>query len=215
MLRLQEKAHISLDDFRKGKSSPLGRGGSASEPPTPVDDNDELATLGGKTRLVSKKETSSPPMIDRSPTSMNPVVPLPLSTGNGHQVHPNVLEYLRTFGPAQVPEPAPVPSSPFADVSMYGLSTVGPYHVEPTAYQGTQMQQQQQHSPQQQPQLSMMNGGSFPQYFPVYDYAQPGTENGFSPMMENHVGDRRRGSGTPEANMQTTWQDFVAGLGMN
>ncbi len=58
MLRLQEKAHMSLDDFRKGKGSPISRY-SAQDPQSPVDEDDELAMLGGKSRLV-KKEPSSP-----------------------------------------------------------------------------------------------------------------------------------------------------------
>ncbi|EIN06066.1 hypothetical protein PUNSTDRAFT_54365 [Punctularia strigosozonata HHB-11173 SS5] len=56
----------------------------------------------------------------------------------------------------------------------------------------------------------------FPQYFPVFDYGPAGGE--FPPMamvpdtmVEGPPG--RRDSGTPE-NMQTTWQDFVAQLGM-
>ena len=72
---------------------------------------------------------------------------------------------------------------------------------------------------QQQPMAHNMNG--FPQYFPVYDYATGVAENGYSPVIETtapaHVNGTggRRSSGTPEANMHTTWNDFVAGLAMN
>ncbi|KAL0953455.1 hypothetical protein HGRIS_004688 [Hohenbuehelia grisea] len=259
MLRLQAKAHASLDDFRKGKSSPLGRH-MTSEPPTPVDDEDELSTLGGKTRLVAKKEpqSPSPQILERSPVSQNPVVPLPLQLSTKSSVDPNVLRYLETFGPqhhqqqqqhqaqsqqhmvnAQASTSAAGASFPDMDVSMYGLSTLsGPYHQEPTSYQPQMMQtdpqqlssptlmhQQQPSQPQQAQQMTHALNG-FPQYFPVYDYTTTGMgETGYSPVIETttpaHVNGAgagpgtRRGSGTPEANMHTTWNDFVAGLAMN
>src|ERR1700761_8410985 len=98
MLDLQVRAHDSLDEFRKGSRTSPGRMNSAMEPLTPTNDNDELAILGGQTRLV-KKEPGSPLMFDRSPTSHNPVVPLPLSPSMGHQVDPNLVEYLNSFQP--------------------------------------------------------------------------------------------------------------------
>lgn len=97
MLHLQEKAHFSLEEFRRGKGSPLTRYNPSSGPITPEADDDELSVLGGKTRLVSKKEPSSPILMDRSPTSMNPVVPLPLSPGLHNQLPQSVREYLDSF----------------------------------------------------------------------------------------------------------------------
>jgi hypothetical protein len=229
MLRLQEKAHTSLNDFRKGKSSPPGRYGT-TESSTTVDDNDELATLGGKTRLVAKKESSSSPVlvtqiIDRSPTSMNPVVPLPLHSGNDNHVHPNVAEYLRTFPTHhQVSEPATEPLSwSYPDVSAYGLSPVSlPYHDEQSSYQQPRHQLQHQYNPSttyQSHHQPISDTGSFPQYFSVYDYAPAAAQSGLSPLqMENHQllgGSQRRNSSSPDGNMHTTWQDFVMSLGMN
>lgn len=225
MLALQKKAHISLSDFRKGKSSPPGRYGTSESPP-PVDDNDELDTLGGKTRLVTKKESSSPVLatqiIDRSPTSMNPVVPLPLSSGMDNNIHPSVVEYLRTFGTHQMSEPiTESPSSwSYADVSTYGLSPISPpYLDEQPSYQQPH-HQLQQYSPStihQNHHQPMVNTGSFPQYFPVYDYAPAAVQSGSPLQMENHLpgGSQRRNSNSPVGNMQTTWQDFVTSLGMN
>lgn len=183
MLGLQHKAHISLDEFRKGKGSPLSRYPSEA---SPVDDNDELSTLGGKTRLVSKREpsTPSPQIMNRSPISLNPIVPLPLSPMSREQVHPSVLDYLNTFGPTH--QQAPMQSAPtYGDAtSMYGMQNVSHYHSEPSSYQSIpqlsmpshpQMQPQHQHQtpspvhqkyPQQQQQQAMMgNTSSFPQYF--------------------------------------------------
>ena len=140
MINLQQKAHYSLDEFRKGHGSPLTR----SEPVTPVDDNDELSVLGGKTRLVAKQEPSSPTIMDRSPTSQNPVVPLPLSPSMEGRVHPSIWEYLNTFTPPQTQMHNHIQNqgssrqhssslstglssnhnSYSEDVSMYGMSTL-------------------------------------------------------------------------------------------
>lgn len=155
MLNLQEKAHFSIDEFRRGKGAPLSR--SPTSPTTPDGDDDELSVLGGRTRLVSKKEPSSPILMERSPISQNPVVPLPLSPGMQNQLQPSVLEYLKSFAPSQNGQQTyPVQStssqgsyasnasnnnasshSPYSDdvspVSMYGMSTMStPYQPEPS-----------------------------------------------------------------------------------
>jgi hypothetical protein len=151
MLNLQQKAHYSLDEFRKGRGSPSSR----SEPPTPADENDELSVLGGKTRLVAKQEPSSPTIMERSPTSHNPVVPLPLSPSMEGRVHPSIWEYLNTFVPNQAPQvhnqngsPRQLSSSLSSgmssnhnsfseDVTMYGMSslpTPSSFQSEPSSY---------------------------------------------------------------------------------
>ncbi|KAF7798003.1 hypothetical protein EIP86_009213 [Pleurotus ostreatoroseus] len=220
MLNLREKAHASLSAYR---NTPPSRQGTLSEPTTPADDNDELSTLGGRTRLVAQKEKSvSPVMGELSPTSLNPIVPFPLKSEFGERAHPYVLEYLRTFAShAHVPPP--------------------PGHADANAMQQQQRQQQQQ---QQQPsspfdttafaqdmpmagpsagagmmaggmsypqQLSPMEGmpQSLPQYFPVFDYGYVG--EGLSGVTtENDISGR---SYSPDASMQTAWQDFVAQIG--
>ncbi|KAG6888565.1 hypothetical protein C0995_007354 [Termitomyces sp. Mi166 len=143
MINLQEKAHYSLEEYRKGRGSPMSKYGlSPTEPHSPANDDDELSMLGGKTRLVAKKEPSSPTLIDRSPTSQKPVVPINI----GRQVHPSILEYLNSFNP-QEPQQSQASSShsmprqdsagssngghnhsgysdDMSPVSMYGMSTV-------------------------------------------------------------------------------------------
>lgn len=249
MLHLQEKAHHSLDDFRKGKGSLFSRHNSASESSTPVDDNDELSVLGGKTRLVAKKEPSSPPILNSSPQSIHPVVPLPLSPTTDNHLHPSVLEYLQTFAPQPQQQQATrhqkqsssssLSSVPYSDVdhsvALYGLSSVtSPFQSEPSFLPPSQSQSLSHSQSQSQPMYHHQNqhqhqgqasspthqralhqqppsNTSFPQYFPVYDYTA--VENGYTtPTMaeENAALTQHRSSGTPEANMQTTWQDFVA-----
>ncbi|KAG7093830.1 hypothetical protein E1B28_007469 [Marasmius oreades] len=225
MLNLQERAHASLNEFRKGTRS-LGRHSSMGEPLTPVSDDDELAMLGGKTRLV-KKEPGSPPMLHRSPTSHNPVVPLPLPSSATSHVDPNVLEYLRSFQSNHAQEP-PSAHSSYSDgiegmspVSMYGLTALpgaSPFHSERNNFgvHGTSSSPTSQHASR----TMGMNGSgsqsqSFPQYFPVYDYGSSSTmANGFgsAPMLDANPlpNQRRSSSGSPEQNsMHSTWQDFV------
>jgi hypothetical protein len=249
MLHLQEKAHFSLDEFRRGKGSPLSRYGPTTVPTTPGDDNDELSILGGKTRLVSKKEPESP-TVERSPTSHNPIVPLPLSPTMQSQVHPSVVEYLQSFnnsGHSQQLHQIQTSSNTngfshdiasgsanhdsypddISPVSIYGMSTSPEQSYQDTSsYLPQQMRgmmqssQQNMTSRQQAPQMSTRNENTFPQYFPVYDYgASSSYTNGNSfghgpaPILDaNPAPGQRRSSGSPDVNMQSTWQEFVNGL---
>ncbi|KAJ7695118.1 fungal-specific transcription factor domain-containing protein [Mycena rosella] len=206
MLRLQEKAHHSLEDFRKGKLSPSARARISPDLlSVATEENDELSTLGGKTRLVAKKEPVSPLMLDRSPTSHNPVVPLPLSPSMNEQVHPSVLEYLNTF--QQQPSSA---HSSYSDVDV---------DLSPMDAQQSMFHQSQAGAHGQGRAHAMGNGASvFPQYFPVYDYRTT------VPMSDGYASSapildvapmpgQRRASGSPEGNMQSSiWQDFVGDL---
>jgi len=256
MLHLQEKAHFSLDEFRRGKGSPLSRYSSTNISTSPDNDDDELSMLGGKTRLVSKKEPGSPTIIDRSPTSQNPIVPLPLSPTMQNQVHPSVLEYLQSFDNSghsqQLQQTQMSPNTngfsnniasstshdSYADVdispvSIYGMSTLPaqsfqeastylPRHTLQDMMQPTQ----QSMTSHQAPQIPTRNDTTFPQYFPVYDYGGSSSSsytngNGSSfgqgppPILDaNPAPGQRRSSGSPDVNMQSTWQDFVNNLAM-
>ena len=255
MLHLQEKAHFSLDEFRRGKGSPLSRYNTTA-PTSPANDDDELSILGGKTRLVSKKEPESPTTINRSPISHNPIVPLPLSPTMQNQVHPSVLEYLQSFnntGHSQQLPPHIQTSSntnglsnnlgsnnePYSEhdvspVSIYGMSTLPTqsYQETPSSYlpQQTlqdmmQSTQRRMSSHQQAPQMSARNDMTFPQYFPVYDYGGASSSSshtngnsfgqGPAPILDaNPAPGQRKNSGSPDVNMQSTWQDFVHNLAM-
>lgn len=225
MLRLQEKAHVSLSEYRKAIST-VGR--HESDSPAPIAEDDELATLGGKTRLVAKREPTSPSMITVSPNTFNPVVPLPLSPSNSH-VHPNVVEYLRTFAPTPAPQTISqassqhqfrnnTPPQQFTDnTNLFGMPAMPGSFQDPNAY----LQQQHQMQTHQQPTLSMDTGNSFPQYFPVFDYGVSADSNMYplmqldtSQQMMSQATGSGRNSLTPETNMHTTWNDFVSGLGM-
>ena len=220
MLGLQDKARATLSDFRKGK---LSLGARQMSPETPSDDGDELDTLGGRTRLVARKISSgSPPLMDRSPTTLHPIIPLPLGPTYDNQYHPSVVEYLRTFAAPQMtsePETAVIPNSTqsttYSDSSLYGLTTIPLSHAANCNRPSTLQQHLQpfSQSPQDSTSYRPMNdAGSFPQYFPVYDYASTVQPTGYGPMqMESDTPPMN----SPEANMHTTWQDFVAGLGMN
>ncbi|KAF8630741.1 hypothetical protein AX17_005336 [Amanita inopinata Kibby_2008] len=231
MLHLQRKAHFSLDEHRKGRGSPTVRNNPAS-PTTPVDDDDELSILGGKTRLVAKREPSSPMLIDRSPTSKNPVVPLPLSPHASNEFDPNVWEYLNSFSHAQQNgnrsqvshgQVSNVGPSSYSDagvssVSMFGMAPMTTTYQADSQYltqvltQDAETQQQpsihDSPPPLHQRMLGMSNSAAvtFPQYFSVYDY---GTSLSNGSQASPKPNSTRRGSGSPEANMHSTWQDFV------
>ncbi|KAF8557742.1 hypothetical protein OG21DRAFT_1475305 [Imleria badia] len=200
MLTLQKKAHISLNEFRRGKISPLTRQLSNHSEPESFEEDDELSTLGGKTRLVAKKDSlspqSSPAVVDRSPTSSNPVVPLPLATGS-NQVHPTVVDYLKTFGHTAGSQ-THMPT--YADTSAFNTPIREQYETPTYSDSPVQIQPME------------LVPGQFPNYFPVYDYGMV-TENGY-PQMNGNMSSMRRES--PEANtMQNTWQDFVNSSGLS
>ncbi|KAH7914632.1 fungal-specific transcription factor domain-containing protein [Hygrophoropsis aurantiaca] len=205
MVGLQTKAHISLSEFRKGKVSPLqSRQMSLSEPLSPYEEDDELSTLGGKTRLVAKKDSlsPSPQVMERSPTSLNPVVPLPLTAGTNHPVHPYVVDYLRTFGPTPIPVHNAGPS--YTDASAFSVSPVREHSQYIDTSSGYHQEMQSPIQPME------LVAGQFPSYFSVYDYGVGG-DNGYSHMNGHSMSGQRRES--PEANtIHTTWQDFVNGI---
>jgi len=240
MRNLQAKAHASLAAYR---NSPPHVKSSPTESSSPADvQTSELNILGGRTRLVASKEKSmSPQLTDRSPTSLNPIVPLPLKQTDWQEdVHPSVLQYLRTFVPT--PAPAQQVGGWTNDQPMAGPSNVGMHHmhqqspsfdqhqhsqqqphdlspISTTFGQTTDMyQQQQQHQHQQQSMGMLMEGmvPSFPQYFPVFDYGLAGDPNAAyvsSPSNSLDGGDPRSYSPEGAPSLQSTWQDFVAQMG--
>ncbi|KAH9888914.1 fungal-specific transcription factor domain-containing protein [Cubamyces lactineus] len=240
MMRLREKAHASLSAYR---NTPPSRPGTLSEPTTPADDNDELSTLGGRTRLVEPKEKSmSPQITDRSPTSLNPIVPLPLKQDEDQPVHPYVLQYLRTFAPSpQNNATNGVGPSMQAGPSQPQMMTNG-QRISPTHYQPQQAQAMHNlhpisttfgspdpfpHHPQQQQQQSQLSGlqmegvgPMFPQYFPVFDYGHAsggGSTDVFmsSPLqMDGEYSAGGRSYSPEQMSAQSAWQDFVAQMGM-
>ena len=211
MLKLRERAHMCLAAHRNNMPIPSpSRTNSISEPSTPADDQDELSILGGRTRLVAQKEKSASPQIaDRSPTSLNPVVPLPLKSED-QQVHPYVLEYLRTFVPSNGMMQDPpqqqqqVQMAPSYDPQAVPQSPVSPGSAE---YVGGGM-------PYQQTPITPLEGlpqQALPQYFPVFDYGNVGLES-FASIPTD--GDFQARAYSPEGSMQSAWQDFVAQIGM-
>lgn len=141
MTKLQKRAHLSLDAFRNGKGpSPVHISDDSSSSAESTDEDDELLTLGGKNRFVSVNvsavrtqavkptpATTSPTFTTRNAHSMpkvhsfpsdhsswpmSPVVPLPHLQEN--EMHPTVVDYLRTFGissPDATRDPAPHPTA--------------------------------------------------------------------------------------------------------
>jgi hypothetical protein len=164
---------------------------------------------------------ATPPLYSPSSSSDGQIIPLPLSSMAAPQVHPSVVEYLRTFVPTPNPASATDPSSTprFSDSSSYYMSSMsGAFSSD------TDLFQQPQHLIHTRSSLSQtqpMDMESFPQYFPVYDYGPPGDNNNANefthdvamagPVVPPISG---RSAQVLETNMHTTWNEFVTGLGM-
>lgn len=223
MVRLQRKAQLSLAKFRNGNSNSLARPVFSAESAAHSDD-DELTTLGGKTRLVSKKEERSPLLQEQIPSQIpSRVVPLPLTT-NEPSIHPNVVEYLRTFAPTTADVAVAPHKQPLSDASIFHVPSI-PESQYPSLALFQQYPERQQfpeapfqpRTPHTYSPLAPTTSDAFPQYFPVYDYGTGSMEthgDAFSSMHMNMPIVSRHDSNPPEENMHTTWQDFVTGLGM-
>jgi hypothetical protein len=210
MVGLREKAHKSMSDFNMGSGSSYTR---HTSPETPIEGDDELDKLGGKTRLVDKTEHSaSPPSIQSSPSPVNPNASLSSSSSPDEQFTPSVVEYLQAFGGHQFlsgPPALPALSQPYLDSSaMYSLSPNSPQ--EPTAYH---LQPQPQYSEQQSTAsfMPMPNALSLPQYLPVFDFASLGSQNGYHAMQIDN--DMLNGHSSMGNVVHPDWQDLLPDLG--
>ncbi|KAI5122508.1 hypothetical protein M0805_001416 [Coniferiporia weirii] len=206
MQNLQQKAQLSLREFREGKQSPL----QSNLPYKPfmegtpdTDEDDELSKLGGKTRLITQKDLTkspSPILTTRSPNTHNPIVPLPLPDASAG-VHPSVVEYLSSFNfPAGGRQGA---QHMQGDQAMYAAGPSGyatpvrssgaiHYHPgvqaadalpTPTSPNHTLvLPSPHQVSPAHAPAASDGQQAYFPQYFPVFDYGTSGGTPGYPPM---------------------------------
>lgn len=194
MQTLRSKAHLSLQEYRDGKQSPL----TSMLPYKPfegtpeADDGDELSKLGGKTRLISQKENKPPsPLMTRSPNTHNPIVPLPLQPDGSSSIHPSVLDYLSTF---PVPGQGGRSDAHYQNRDVFAVPQSGLYRFEddqtfssqlPTPTSATNPNNSlllpsphshshiHPHQNQNHPSSSSHGGNSqpyFPQYFPVFDY---------------------------------------------
>jgi hypothetical protein len=236
MIKLREKAHASLQAFKDGRGSPLARTVTLSDADVTMED-DELAALGGRTRLVGKGSAptrpSTPVIMQESPTSHNPIIPFPLKQGIDEHVHPTVLDYLRTFGPSRasqpplpVPVPVPITAPPSRANSMLftppSLPDATTFFDFATSYPSPPTSSSQSSAPQTPRNIALVDNSLdmsvFPTYFPVFDYGgSPGAGALCSPIHldsqmpeEQHVRNT-----TPEAStMQNSWQDFIAQFGL-
>ena len=234
MIKLREKARASLQAFKEGRGSPLVRNVTLSDTDGSLED-DELSMLGGRTRLVGKGSIPSrpptPAPIQQSPMSHQPVIPCPLKQIDEH-VHPSVLDYLRTFGPTRSPQvPSRVPAAPSRANSML-LSTPPLLSTAPlpdtaalfdiaASYPSPPGSSTQSSSPQTPRPLGLsenaLDMSVFPTYFPAFDYGGNGGIGALcSPIhLDTQIPEERCASNTtPEATMQSSWQDFIAQFGL-
>jgi hypothetical protein len=243
MIKLREKAHASLQAFKDGRGSPLIRTVALSDADVSMED-DELATLGGRTRLVGRgaapTRPPSPVVLQESPTSHHPVIPFPLKQGMDEHVHPTVLDYLRTFGPgrgaSQPPQPPPlVPAPPpsrandtlFASPPLPDAATFFDFAASYPSPPVSSSHSSAPHTPRNviAPD-NALDMSVFPAYFPVFDYGGSSAGSGIgalcSPIqLDSQMSEEQcvRNT-TPEAltaettTMQASWQDFIAQFGL-
>lgn len=231
MIKLREKAHASLQAFKEGRASPLIRTVALLDGDLSMED-DELAMLGGRTRLVGKGSAPtrppSPVIIQQSPTSHHPVIPFPLKQGVDEHVHPTVLDYLRTFGPSrasQPPPPVPIPAPPSRASSVLftspSLPDAATFFDFAASYPSPPVSSAQSSAPQTPRNVGLvadnpLDMSIFPTYFPVFDYG--GSTSvvcspiQLDPQMPEEQSVRNT---TPEAaTMQNSWQDFISQFGL-
>lgn len=234
MIKLREKAHASLQAFKDGRGSPLIRTVTLSDGDISMED-DELATLGGRTRLVGKgsgpTRPPSPVMLQQSPTSHHPVIPFPLKQGIDEHVHPTVLDYLRTFGPSQAsqqpqqPQPPPVPAPPTRVNSVLftppSIPDATAFFDFAASYPSPPVSSTHSSAPQTPRNVGLTDNldmSVFPTYFPVFDYGgSAGVGALCSPIqLDSHMPEEQAvRNTTPEAStMQNSWQDFIAQFGL-
>ena len=229
MVKLREKAHASLQAFKEGKGSPLTRGGALSDGDVLLEEDDELAMLGGKTRLIGKwfalSRPVSPRFVQESPISRSPVIPFSLKRGADENLHPSVLDYLRSFESTRTPQPQPSLHIGSATNRAGGMLLSSPADAAaffdiPTSYPSPPVSVQS--SAPQTPQTlgfseSALDMSVFPTYFPVFDYGGSGVGALCSPIhldvpMPEEQGIRNT---TPEVSLQNSWQDLIAQFGLS
>lgn len=225
MVKLREKAHASLQAFKEGKNSPLAHGVVLSSDDPSMEEEDELSMLGGKTRLVGKgSRPMSPQSIQESPRSRNPVVLFPLKQDMDENVHPSVLDYLRSLDSTstRTPQPSHVSSAVnCADSMLFTASPLPDAFFDTTSYPSPPVSVQSSSAPPTPQTLglteSALEMSVFPTYFPVFDYGRSGVGALCSPihldipMPEEQVARNP----TPEAPLQCSWQDLIAQFGLN
>ena len=235
MIKLREKAHASLQAFKDGRGSPLIRTVGLADGDISMED-DELAILGGRTRLVGKGSAPtrppSPVILQESPTSHHPVIPFPLKQGIEEHVHPTVLDYLRTFGPSrgastpQPPPPVPAPPSSRANSVLFTtppLPDAATFFDFAASYPSPPVSATHSSAPHTPRNAiapdNSLDMSAFPAYFPVFDYGGSSAGIGaalcspiqLDPQMSE---EQCVPSTTPEALPQNSWQDFIAQFGL-
>ena len=242
MIKLREKAHVSLQAFKDGRGSPFSRTVDLSDSDILMED-DELDILGGRTRLVGKGSAPtrppSPVILQESLNSHHPVIPFPLKQGIEEHVHPTVLDYLRTFGPSRAElrtpaQPPPIPTPPPTRANSILFTTPPPLPDAATffdfaePYPSPAVSSTHSSAPHTPPNAILpeisLEMSVFPEYFSVFDYG--GSSAGIGalgspiqltpPLLPEEQCIR---STTPEilsetTTMQNSWEDFITQFGL-
>jgi hypothetical protein len=228
MLKLREKAESSLQAFKDGRESPLARTVHFSDSGR-IPEDDELAMLGGGTRLVGKgsaapTRASSPAVVQASPASNRLPIPFPFEQCIDEQARPTVLDYPSAFVPplpllSQPPAVANyannvyLPSSSLPDAAAF-FDVAAAY---PSPVMSSTLSSAVQTPRSLGPADDALDDSIFLTYFPGLEYAgSTGTGALLSPMrLDSQIPEEHGTQNTgPEVTMQNSWQDLIAQFGL-
>jgi len=222
MTRLREKAHASLQAFKDGRGSPLVRTVALSDDDRSMQD-DELAMLGGRTRLVGKGSAPtrppSPIVVQQSMTSNHLHIPFSLEQGLGEHMHPTIMNYPNAFVP---PLPPSHPSasannmqhlfSPLPDAAAFSAS----YPSPPVSAESSVHQTPRSLGPSD----DTLDTSVFLTYFPGLEYGGSADVRAMlSPIhpdsqIPKEQSAQQNASTRPEVTMESSWQDLIAQFGL-
>jgi hypothetical protein len=146
-----------------------------------------------------------------------------LKQGINEHVHPSVLDYLRTFGPARSPQLAshvPAAANPANTMLLTSplLSDAAAFFDISSSYPSPTVSSTQSSAPQT-PRPLVLNENAldmsvFPTYFPVFDYGETANVGALCSPINLGSQELCVRNTTPEATMQSSWQDFIDQFGL-
>ena len=222
MTRLRDKAHASLQAFKDGRGSPLVRTVALSDNDRSMQD-DELAMLGGRTRLVSKGSAPtrppSPIVVQQSMASNHLHIPFSLEQGLGEHVHPTIMNYQNAFVPPLPPShPCAAANnmqhlfSPLPDAAAFSAS----YPSPPVSAESSVHQTPRSLGPSD----DTLDTSVFLTYFPGLEYGGSADVRAMlSPIhldsqIPKEQSAQQNASTRPEVTMKSSWQDLIAQFGL-
>ena len=230
MLKLRERAQSSLQAFKDGRESPLARTATFSDSDR-IPEDDELATLGGRTRLVGKgsaapTRSSSPAVVQSPPTSNHHLlIPFPFEQCMDEQVRPTLLDFPSAFVPSPPPLSQPPAATNYANnmpLRSSSLPDAATFFDFSAAYPSPTISSTGSSAVQTPRSLGLaddaLDSSMFLTYFPGLEYGESAGVGALHPPMHLDAqvpeeSDAQKNSRS-EVTMQSSWQDLIAQFGL-